>query len=159
MEAAPDTTGPQPAGPAHPGPRAAAPGPTELRVDLSSPVPVYEQIRSQVVGLVAVGALGAGDRLPASRDLARDLGIAVGTVQRAYRELEAGGTVVSRRRVGTVIAPAGLRGAAPEAGTASSGGEDLLARTRDLVRRARAEGLGDEAVLDMVRGALRTERT
>ncbi|MBO0610526.1 GntR family transcriptional regulator [Myceligenerans salitolerans] len=149
---------PRPAGSERHGPRAAVPGPTELRVDLSSPVPVYEQIRSQVVGLVAVGALGAGDRLPASRDLARDLGIAVGTVQRAYRELEAGRIVVSRRRVGTVIAPAGRRGAVPEDGATSPSGGDLLARTRDLVRRARAQGLGDEAVLDMVRGALRTER-
>ncbi|WP_460703693.1 GntR family transcriptional regulator, partial [Myceligenerans halotolerans] len=132
--------------------------PTELRVDLSSPIPVYEQIRSQVVALVAVRALGAGDRLPASRDLARDLGIAVGTVQRAYRELEAGGTVVSRRRVGTVIAPAPRREKSPEDAAARSGDGDLLRRTRDLVHRARAAGLADEAVLDMVRGALRTER-
>jgi hypothetical protein len=53
-------------------------GVTTLRVDLASPVPVYEQIRSQVSALVAVGGLRPGDRLPASRDLARDLGVAAG---------------------------------------------------------------------------------
>lgn len=141
---------------------------TELRVDLSSPVPVYEQIRSQVAALVAVGALAPGDRLPASRDLARDLGIAVGTVQRAYRELEASGVVTSRRRVGTVVAepPAGgLRGGAepggepqrPAEGPASDTG-GLVDEARAFVARARAQGLSDEAVLAFVRGALLPEQ-
>ncbi|WHP18468.1 GntR family transcriptional regulator [Cellulomonas sp. ES6] len=132
---------------------------TELRVDVSAATPVYEQIRAQVAGLVALGTLTPGERLPASRDLARDLGIAVGTVQRAYRELEAAGVVTSRRRVGTVVA-------GPEAGTApahrrdAADGRDgahgtptLLDDVRALVRRARAEGLTDGALLTLVRGA------
>jgi DNA-binding transcriptional MocR family regulator len=143
---------------------------TALRVDLTSPVPVYEQIRSQVSALVAVGGLRPGDRLPASRDLARDLGIAVGTVQRAYRELEASGVVTSRRRVGTVVAEpgAGLGGTQPggvQADGARSGGEGpaggptsdnrgLVEDARALVARAREHGLDDEAVLALVRGAL-----
>ncbi|MFC8797532.1 GntR family transcriptional regulator [Promicromonospora sp. NPDC057138] len=145
---------------------------TALRVDLTSPVPVYEQIRTQVSALVAVGGLRPGDRLPASRDLARDLGIAVGTVQRAYRELEAGGVVTSRRRVGTVIAepPAGAP-LGPEPGDTLPGGEPgdparpptsgtggLVDEARALVARARAHGLSDEAVLALVRGALLPER-
>ncbi|MCK0118886.1 GntR family transcriptional regulator, partial [Isoptericola sp. S6320L] len=77
---------------------------SDIVVTLGAPVPVYEQIRSQVAAAVAVGTLRPGARLPASRDLARDLGIAVGTVQRAYRELEASGVVISRRRTGTVVA-------------------------------------------------------
>ena len=150
---------------------------TALRVELSSPVPVYEQIRSQVSALVAVGGLRPGDRLPASRDLARDLGIAVGTVQRAYRELEAEGAVTSRRRVGTVIAetaagPSGNRpdgapsdGALPGDGRAGPAGAPasdtrwLVDDARALVAKAREQGLGDEAVLALVRGALLPERT
>ena len=141
---------------------------TELRVDLTSPVPVYEQIRSQVAALVAVGGLRPGDRLPASRDLARDLGIAVGTVQRAYRELEATGVVTSRRRVGTVVAepPAGgPRGSTepggepqrPAGGPASDTG-GLVDEARAFVARAREQGLSDEAVLALVRGVLLPER-
>jgi GntR family transcriptional regulator len=128
---------------------------TDLRVDLASPIPVYEQIRSQVTALVAVGGLRAGDRLPASRDLARDLGIAVGTVQRAYRELEAGGTVTSRRRVGTVVAerPPGAEAERPPGGPASDTG-GLVEEARALVARARVQGLSDEAILSLVRGAL-----
>ncbi len=124
---------------------------TELRVDLSAATPVYEQIRAQVAGLVAVGALAPGDRLPASRDLARDLGIAVGTVQRAYRELEASGVVTSRRRVGTVVAGT-APGGAPAAGTGAQDTSGLLDAVRALVRRARAEGLSDGELLTLVRG-------
>lgn len=141
---------------------------TALQVDLASPVPVYEQIRSQVAALVAVGGLHPGDRLPASRDLARDLGIAVGTVQRAYRELEASGVVTSRRRVGTVVAepPAGgLRGGSEPGGgprrqaegpASDTGG--LVDEARGFVAHAREQGLSDEAVLALVRGALLPEQ-
>ncbi|WP_125776212.1 GntR family transcriptional regulator [Antribacter gilvus] len=128
---------------------------TELRIDLTSPVPVYEQIRAQVAALVAVGSLRQGDRLPASRDLARDLGVAVGTVQRAFRELEASGVVVSRRRTGTVIAAGtAVAGTVASAAATAPATHGLVAQARALVADARAAGLSDDAVVDLVRGAL-----
>lgn len=75
-----------------------------LTVDPGSAVPPYEQIRSQIEAMVATGTLAPGDRLPSIRQLAHDLGIAAGTVARAYTELESAGLVVSRRRTGTVVA-------------------------------------------------------
>lgn len=126
---------------------------TELRVDLAAPTPVYEQIRSQLAALVAVGALGPGARLPASRDLARDLGVAVGTVQRAYRELEAAGVVHSRRRTGTVVADGAARpGSGGSRTEVAAGDGDLLDDVRALVARARAEGVGDGELALLVRG-------
>lgn len=82
-----------------------------LRVDPSSPIPPYEQIRSQVATMVTIGALPAGHRLPTIRQLAADLGLAGGTVARAYRELEQGGFIVTRGRSGTSVAtrPAATR--------------------------------------------------
>jgi len=117
----------------------------QLEVDLASGVPPYEQIRSQVVAHASAGRLRAGDRLPTIRALATDLGVAAGTVARAYRELEASGVVTTRRRTGTVVAAG-----APAA-------DDVLGLTAAVfVAAARAAGLGDEAVLDLVRGALLT---
>ena len=80
-----------------------------LRVDTASPVPPYEQIRVQLSGLITGRRLAAGERLPPVRQVAGDLGLAVGTVARAYRELEAAGLVHSRRGAGTRVAelPAG----------------------------------------------------
>jgi DNA-binding transcriptional regulator YhcF (GntR family) len=75
-----------------------------LAVDPSSAVPPYEQIRAQLEAMIAGGTLAAGDRLPSIRQLAHDLGLATGTVARAYAELEAAGLVASRRRTGTVVA-------------------------------------------------------
>ena len=113
-----------------------------LVLDLDAAVPPYEQIRQQVSAHVSAGTLAAGDRLPSARALAADLGVAVGTVNRAYRELEAGGLVVSRRRTGTVVA-----GGTPLA-------DEVRRAAADLAVRARAAGLDDEEVLDAVRGAL-----
>ena len=85
-----------------------------LTVDSGSAIPPYEQIRSQIEAMVATGTLASGDRLPSIRQLAHDLGLAGGTVARAYSELEQARLVISRRRTGTVVAdgvvqPAGER--------------------------------------------------
>lgn len=75
-----------------------------VELDDASPVPPYEQIRAQVAAMIGSGVLPPGTRLPPIRQLAGDLGLAVNTVARAYRELEAGGLVASRVRTGTVVA-------------------------------------------------------
>ncbi|SDG25726.1 GntR family transcriptional regulator [Klenkia brasiliensis] len=116
-----------------------------LRVDVTSPVPVYEQLREQVTALVAAKQLVRGDRLPAARALAADLGLAVGTVARAYKELEATGVVASRRRTGTVVA--GPVAPSPAAGLVA----DAAA---DLVRVGRAAGWTDEQLVTALRAAL-----
>jgi len=77
-----------------------------IEVDPASPVPPFEQIRAQIVDLATSSALPVGTKLPTIRQLAADLGLAPGTVGRAYRELEAAGVVISRVRHGTTIAPA-----------------------------------------------------
>jgi DNA-binding transcriptional regulator YhcF (GntR family) len=75
-----------------------------IDVDPTGPVPVYEQVRSQLAEMIRTGALPAGFRLAPIRQLAADLALAPGTVARVYRELEADGLVVSRVRHGTVVA-------------------------------------------------------
>jgi len=74
-----------------------------LEVDPTGAVPPYEQIRSQVATMIQTGVLDAGHQLPPIRQLAGDLGLAVNTVARAYRELEAQGLVTSRVRHGTKV--------------------------------------------------------
>jgi DNA-binding transcriptional regulator YhcF (GntR family) len=75
-----------------------------VHVDTSSPTPPYEQIRAQIATMIEAGTLPVGTQLPPIRQLAADLGLAANTVARAYRELEAGGWVVSRVRHGTTVA-------------------------------------------------------
>ncbi|MGT2427028.1 GntR family transcriptional regulator [Amnibacterium kyonggiense] len=72
-------------------------------VDPASPVPPFEQVRARIAAAIRGGELAAGGRLPAVRRLADDLGLAVNTVARTYKELEAEGLVETRGRNGTVV--------------------------------------------------------
>jgi DNA-binding transcriptional regulator YhcF (GntR family) len=74
-----------------------------IDLDHGSAVPPYEQIRAQIAAHVESGALQAGDRVPTVRRLAEDLGVAPGTVARAYRELEQSGVIETRGRNGSFI--------------------------------------------------------
>jgi DNA-binding transcriptional regulator YhcF (GntR family) len=75
-----------------------------LRVDLKAGRPLFDQLRTQVIDGVRDGALPPGSRLPTVRELAGQLGVAVNTVARAYRELETAAIVETRGRFGTFIA-------------------------------------------------------
>jgi GntR family transcriptional regulator len=116
-------------------------------VDLSRPVPPYEQLRAQVSGQVASGELAPGSRLPAVRQLAGDLGVAAGTVARAYSELESCGVVISHGRRGTFVSGASGRG--------GRGAQQKLAAAADqFVAAVRKLGLSDEAAEAAVRQGL-----
>lgn len=80
-----------------------------LTVDTTSGSPPYEQIRSQVTKMIASGVLAPGDRLPTIAQLSADLGLANGTVARAYRELEGDRLIVSHRRRGSFVAETASR--------------------------------------------------
>jgi GntR family transcriptional regulator len=115
-----------------------------VTVDVTSPVPPYEQIRLQLAELIRHGVVPEGDRLPTVRQLAGDLGLAVGTVARAYRELELAGLVRSRRGAGTTVTAVG---------SVSSAGERsglLAAQAADYVSGARRTGAADAEILAAV---------
>lgn len=80
--------------------------PLEITVNDNNPTPPYEQIRRQLLAHIRSGALQEGARLAPVRQLAGDLGVAAGTVARAYRELESAGLVVTKRGGGTRVAEA-----------------------------------------------------
>ncbi len=77
-----------------------------IPLDRQSIVPLYQQIKQHLHQGILSGSLAADTRLPASRQLARDLGVNRITVENAYSELEADGLVFSRVGSGTyVLAP------------------------------------------------------
>ena len=72
-------------------------------IDESARIPPYEQLRAQLRLMVSSGRLKPRERLPPIRSLAAELGLAPGTVARAYRELEWAGIVEGRGRAGTFV--------------------------------------------------------
>ncbi|UQU65816.1 GntR family transcriptional regulator [Couchioplanes caeruleus] len=116
-----------------------------LTVSASDPTPPYEQVRRQVAALIESGALTEGTRLPPVRQLAGDLSLAVGTVARAYRELETAGLLVTRRGGGTRVADFLPRAADDTA---------LRRAAEEYVTRARLADAGDDAIVAAVHAAL-----
>jgi DNA-binding transcriptional regulator YhcF (GntR family) len=114
-----------------------------ITIDGSSPTPPFEQVRSQIAAQIASGALVAGTRLPSVRQLADDLGLAVNTVARSYRELEAAGIVETRGRGGTVVTAGG-----------DQAREKLLTAAQRYAALARKLGLNPEEALRVVGTAL-----
>jgi DNA-binding transcriptional regulator YhcF (GntR family) len=79
------------------------PFPGTWRPNQNSSVPLFEQLRLNIIEQADAGKLAPGTRLPAVRSLAVALGVAPHTVARAYKELEAAGVVATRGRNGTVV--------------------------------------------------------
>jgi DNA-binding transcriptional regulator YhcF (GntR family) len=74
-----------------------------LSVDTQASRPLFDQLRTQIIDAVRDGRLAPGTRLPTVRELAGQLGLAVNTVARAYRELETAGVLETRGRFGTFV--------------------------------------------------------
>jgi DNA-binding transcriptional regulator YhcF (GntR family) len=118
-----------------------------LVIDPGSAAPPYEQVRAQLAALARDGTLPAGARLPTVRGLAAELGLAVNTVARAYRELEESGLVETRGRAGTFVTAAG------------DGSRRRVQRAaREYADTALGMGLDPEEALGIVAAALRNAR-
>lgn len=100
-------------------------------VDPTSGEPPFEQLRRQIASRVGSGELPAGTRLPTVRALAAEVGLAVNTVARVYRELESDGVVVTEGRRGTFVSP-----------SAAATGHDVRTAAASYVAAARRAGLG-----------------
>ena len=71
--------------------------------------PIYEQVKESLRRLIVSGALPPDDKLPSVRELASQLVINPNTIQRAYRELEREGYIVSVPGKGSFARDAGGR--------------------------------------------------
>ena len=72
----------------------------------ASDAPRYQAIVTAMKEDISSGELEPGDRIPTQRALAKSLGVAIGTVTRAYAEAERHGLIQSRGARGTFIAGA-----------------------------------------------------
>ncbi len=73
-------------------------------IDLTSRIPIYEQIHDKIIGLIVNGTLSENDQLPSVRSLAKDTGVNPNTVAKAYQELERNGIIYSVPGRGSFIA-------------------------------------------------------
>ncbi|QOX62508.1 GntR family transcriptional regulator [Anoxybacterium hadale] len=80
----------------------------DIIISNSSSKPIYEQISSQIKGMILNGSLNEGDALPSMRLLAKELRISVITTKRAYEDLERDGFIETATGRGSFVAAKNL---------------------------------------------------
>jgi GntR family transcriptional regulator len=75
----------------------------ELRIQ-NNGIPIYVQLRDQILAAIGRGRLDRGAQLPTMRQVAVALKIDLNTVQRAYAELEREGVLTTTRGRGSFVA-------------------------------------------------------
>lgn len=107
-----------------------------LRLDFSSDIPIYQQIRNQVVTAIASGELKPGEKLPTIRALAEETGINMMTASKAYQLLKSEGYITTGRRDGATVR-------LPPSGAGPETIEGLRLRICEL----RLAGMGKDEIL------------
>src|SRR5689334_23609185 len=114
-----------------------------LRLE-SSGVPIYVQLREQILRHLGAGVLAPGEQMPTMREVAVALKVDLNTVRHAYDELERLGAITLVRGRGSFVAepPAAMNGRAAMAQT------DTLAK--QVIATALAMGVDPATLADRI---------
>ncbi|MBR4344633.1 MAG: GntR family transcriptional regulator [Lachnospiraceae bacterium] len=113
-----------------------------IRIDELSDVPIYMQLRNQIVMGISSGELQAGEKLPTVRDLALEMGINTMTVSKAYQLLKTEGYIMTDRKNG-----ARIRTEIKKEASVSDANKTELKR---IISEARISGVEKQEILNLV---------
>ena len=119
-----------------------------LNFDFNSSIPLYMQLRNQVVIGIAEGRLLPGEKLPTIRALAEESGINMMTVSKAYQLLKQEGYILTDRRSGAVVAPREHAGENGRTETVSVP-QETLAGLRLHLSELRLTGISREEAMNL----------
>ena len=108
-------------------------------IDHNSRIPIYEQIKTQIIALINTGVLAPGDKLPSLRALASDLSLNFNTIKKVFAQLEADGVIESRPGAGFFVTASAVEN------------KNVLAKAEEELKltlsRVRDAGLSEESAL------------
>jgi DNA-binding transcriptional regulator YhcF (GntR family) len=113
-----------------------------IRIDELSDVPIYQQLRNQIVMGISSGELKSGEQLPTVRNLALEMGINTMTVSKAYQLLKTEGYIMTDRKNG-----ARIRTEINKEASISDANKSELKR---IVSEARISGVEKQELLSLV---------
>ena len=109
-----------------------------------SGVPIYVQLREQLLGAIGAGALAPGDQMPTMRQVAVALKVDLNTVRHAYDELERAGAIRLERGRGSFVADA------PPTIDADARAAQLDNLARQSLAMAQAQGIAPERLAERI---------
>ena len=121
-----------------------------LRLE-SSGVPIYIQLREQILRQLGAGLLAPGEQMPTMREVAVTLKVDLNTVRHAYDELERAGAITLVRGRGSFVAkPPPAMGARAQQTEADNLAKQILATAATM-------GIDPIAVADRIRALAKKE--
>lgn len=114
-----------------------------IKIDLQSELPIYTQLKNQIIEGIASGQLKMGEDLPSVRNLASDIGVNMHTVNKAYNLLKQDGYIQVHRQKGVVVNPDGM----PEVSEEYL--EQLQQEIRPLIAEVICRGMSEEDFLKL----------
>jgi DNA-binding transcriptional regulator YhcF (GntR family) len=113
-----------------------------IKIDEYSDLPIYMQIRNQIVMGISSGELKGGEQLPTVRALALEIGINTMTVSKTYQLLKSEGYIMTDRKNGARVRPD-----ISKSGEISEGNKSELKR---IVSEARLSGVSKEQLKELI---------
>ena len=115
-----------------------------ISINFRDPRSIYEQVRDGFRELIISGVLSVGEKMPSVRELAATLTINPNTIQRAYRELEHEGYIVSAPGKGSFVA---LPQEAIDARKT-----ELSDKIKTLAKELKALGMSEDEIIILIKG-------
>jgi GntR family transcriptional regulator len=119
-----------------------------MLIDAKSPVPVFQQIATQLRQRIAAGVYGVNEALPSLRSLAADIRVNPNTVQRAYEALIREGLVESRRGAGVFVVDRA------DAARTNDAEQSVLRRLAQVIAGGLRKGITPDRLRSLFREAL-----
>ena len=117
-------------------------------IDTQSKLPIFEQLKKQILEFITIGILSPNDKLPSVRAMASQIGVNPNTVAKAYQELERQGIIYTVTGKGSFVSPDVLSLEQPRKAAL----EEVFA----AVDKALSRGLSKEQLLDSIREHLQS---
>lgn len=111
-------------------------------IDGKSRVPIYEQIKNQIMEFILLGIFKPHEKLPSIRALAQDAGLNVNTVKHAFLDLEASDVIYTLPGRGSFVNENALSNEVMQ--------KKALNEVLDVITAARSKGLIQEQILELI---------
>ena len=111
-------------------------------IDKQSRVPVYEQIKNQIITLISVGVFAPHSKLPSIRNISAETAVNVNTVKKAFAELELSGVIYTVPGTGSFVSENALE--------SNSYTVKVIREITDSVTVAKSIGVSFEKITEII---------